>query len=135
MHFGYPSLLPIAFGMLHPDDEIFKSTIQKLRNELNSGFGITSISQRDPQYLTSGAYWRGPVWININFLVLRGLFLYYKTETELYRKLRADIIQTVCGYEEKKGYFFENYIQGKGSFSYPFTGWTALISVIVRENY
>lgn len=121
--------------MLHPDDEIFKSTIQKLRNELNSGFGITSISQRDPQYLTSGAYWRGPVWININFLFLRGLFLYYKTETELYRKLRADIIQTVCGYEEKKGYFFENYIQGKGSFSYPFTGWTALISVIVRENY
>lgn len=65
---------------------------------------------RDDQYLTNGAYWRGPVWINMNFLVLRGLFLYYRTEIDLYKKLRKDLINTVCTEEDKKGYFYENYI-------------------------
>lgn len=121
--------------MVEPEHEAYASTIRKLKEELDSGFGITSISIRDSEYLNENAYWRGPVWININYLVLRGLHMFYKKENELYKKLRRDIINTVCIQEDKRGYFYENYIKGVGSFSYPFTGWTALISIIIRENF
>lgn len=50
----------------------------KIRNELDYGFGLTSMSTRDSYYLaTNDAYWRGPVWVNINYLFLRGLNLFY----------------------------------------------------------
>ena len=42
------------------------------------------------------AYWKGPVWININYLFLRGLKLYYPEEKAYYNKLRADLLKTVC---------------------------------------
>lgn len=88
------------------------------------------------RYLESkDAYWKGPVWININYLFLRGLKLNYKSQNAYYQKLRKDLIETVCLEEEERGYFFENYIEGRGSFSYPFTGWTSLISIIVKENF
>lgn len=94
------------------------------------------MSKRDPLFLaTASAYWRGPVWININYLFLRGLHLYYPSQATYYGKLRGDLIGTVCKQEEERGYFYENYINGKGSFSFPFTGWTALIAVIIREDY
>lgn len=41
-------------------------------------------------------------------------------------------MSTVCGNFEKTGYFFENYKKGHGAFSYPFNGWTSLISIIVN---
>jgi len=45
------------------------------------------------------------------------------------------LVNTVCGNYKKTGYFYENYKKGHGSFSYPFNGWTSLISIIVNENY
>lgn len=71
--------------------------MRKIQAELDSGSGLTSISKNDKQYLiNSDAYWKGPVWININFLFLRGLKLYYPAETSYYSKLRKDLIKTVC---------------------------------------
>ena len=75
------------------------------------------------------------MWININYLVLRGLFVYYGEEKELYKKLRSELLETVCLNWEKSGYFYENYIRGEGAFSYPFNGWTSLISIIYHEDY
>ena len=68
----------------------------------------------------------------MNFLLLRGLNIYYESEREYYGKLRNDLINTVCGNFKKTGYFYENYKKGHGSFSYPFNGWTSLISIIVN---
>jgi len=39
--------------------------------------GIRSLSKRDQYYLYKSNYWRGAVWINVNFLVLRGLYKNY----------------------------------------------------------
>lgn len=44
-------------------------------------------------------------------------------------------MKTVCGNWENSGYFYENYINGTGSFSFPFNGWTSLIAIIIEENY
>jgi hypothetical protein len=77
---GYPSLLPLAFGMIPKDSPQYKATIHALNSTMNfnSLFGISSISRSDSTYLASkDSYWRGPVWVNMNYLVLRGLKLYY----------------------------------------------------------
>ena len=87
-------------------------------------------------YLSSkDAYWKGPVWMNINYLFLKGLHENYPSQRKYYEKLRIDLINTVCGNWNRDGYFYENYIKGEGSFSYPFTGWTSLISIIIKEDY
>ena len=50
------------------------------KNKLNTGFGLSSISQDSPLYnQNKDSYWRGPIWININYLILRGLKKYYPT--------------------------------------------------------
>jgi len=45
--------------------------------QMLSATGVRSLSKRDQFYLYRSNYWRGAVWINVNFLVLRGLFLNY----------------------------------------------------------
>jgi mannosyl-oligosaccharide glucosidase len=54
--------------------------MKMIKNRLDTGYGIASISTDDPMYLeNASAYWRGPVWINLNFLLLRGLNIYYES--------------------------------------------------------
>lgn len=137
-HIGYPSLLPLAFGMITKNTPEYTATINLISqpNSLNTGHGLSSISQSSFHYLASkDSYWRGPVWINMNYLVLRGLKLYYPEQDKLYQQLRTQLIDTVCGEWNRTGYFFENYIRGVGSFSFPFNGWTSLIALIITEDY
>lgn len=42
-----------------------------------SNAGIRSLSMSNQFYLYSSNYWRGAVWINVNYLILRGLYKYY----------------------------------------------------------
>ena len=92
-------------------------------------------------YMKNDNYWTGPIWININYLVLRGLHNHYIKESklaqEIYTELRENIIKTVCGNYEKTKYFWEQYNQmnGKGQKNHPFNGWTSLITLIIDENY
>lgn len=79
-HVGYGSLLPIAFGMLEPDTIEFNATLKLMSDTtmLNSTHGLSSIATSSPYYLMNkDAYWRGPVWLNMNYLALRGLKLHY----------------------------------------------------------
>jgi mannosyl-oligosaccharide glucosidase len=82
-HVGYGSLLPIAFGMLKPNTLEFNATLNLITDPrmLNTSHGLSSIQITSPRYLASrDAYWRGPVWINMNYVVLRGLKVYYSTD-------------------------------------------------------
>jgi mannosyl-oligosaccharide glucosidase len=77
-HFGYPSILPLAMGLLTHNSASFNATLDKIKSDLDAGYGLTSISRYDKLYLgDESAYWRGPVWMNINYLFLRALQLYY----------------------------------------------------------
>lgn len=62
-------------------------------------FGVISLSKEDPLYGKGSNYWRGPIWINIHYMLLRSIKLYYWSVPNLrdvYSKLRANIVKTVC---------------------------------------
>ncbi len=40
-------------------------------------YGLRSLSKSDDFFEKGNNYWTGPVWVHINYLVLRGLKLHY----------------------------------------------------------
>lgn len=61
-------------------------------------------------------YWRGPVWINMNYFALDSLNFYSKKSTqysniceELYRSLKHNVISNIAKQFKETGFFWENY--------------------------
>ena len=48
---GYPSLLPLAFGMLEYGSKSYKASIELIRKRMDTGNGIASITIDSPFYL------------------------------------------------------------------------------------
>lgn len=90
-------------------------------------------------------YWRGYIWINLNYLTLRALHQlaradgspYQKQVSKTYTELRDNLLATILGNYERTGYFWEQYHDetGEGMRCHPFTGWTALVVSIMAEDY
>lgn len=51
--------------------------------------GLRSLSFSDPLYGTDDNYWRGAVWLPINYMVLRACKTYYWNDTDLSAKIRV----------------------------------------------
>lgn len=146
-HIGYNSLFPFLFGFIPVDSEYLDATLTLLENSeyLYTDFGITSLSKSDPYFGTGENYWRGPIWININYLILRSLYKYYSfgdgeysaRARSLYVSLRKNLINNIYrGYVEQHD-IFENYdpLTGRGKGQHPFTGWSTLIVLVMAEKY
>ena len=76
-HKGYISLFPFTSKLLnstHPNLGAVLDLIQD-PEELWSPYGLRSLSQRDDLYGTGENYWRGAVWVNINYMVLERLLV------------------------------------------------------------
>lgn len=65
-------------------------------------FGLRSLSLSDPYFGTGENYWKGPIWLNINYLVLASLHNNYINEgphsafaKEVYTKLRSNLISNM----------------------------------------
>lgn len=117
-----------------------------------SPHGLRSLSASDLFYSQPNApgdapYWRGAIWVNINFLALRAL-KYYSTKPQatvelqertgnLYTELRTNLLETILGEWKRTGSLWEHYndATGRGMRSHPFTGWTALVLNIMAEQY
>lgn len=145
-HIGYVNLLPIAFGALdiktEKGEKVFRQTLHFLSSpdELYSNYGLRSLSKNDLLYHTGDDYWRGNIWINMNYLVLRGLFKYYKHDTqayEIYKMIRENLIGNIFKQWKTKEMFYEQYSDrtGEGLKARPFNGWTSLILNIITEKY
>ncbi|KAG0165528.1 Processing alpha glucosidase I [Apophysomyces sp. BC1034] len=146
-HKGYMSLFPMALGLLSPDSEKLGAILDMIQNEdeLWSPYGLRSLSASDALYNTGEVYWRGPIWININFLTLQSLHNnymhvpgpYQQRAQTIYTALRENIIDTVYKSYKETGYVWEQYSpeNGKGLRSHPFTGWTSLVLLIMAEEY
>ncbi|KAG2483058.1 hypothetical protein HYH03_018041 [Edaphochlamys debaryana] len=89
-------------------------------------------------------YWRGQIWMNINYLVLRALNHYAAVGGEVgaaaaaaHDELRKRLLTTLLSNYRNNGYLYEQYDDetGRGTSSHPFTGWTALLTLIAAQEY
>ncbi|CAM9798353.1 unnamed protein product, partial [Phaeothamnion confervicola] len=150
-HFGYVSLFPLLLRLLPARSKRLRHVLDSLTdpNLLWSPHGLRSLSADDLFYQRSNApgdepYWRGHIWINVNFLALRALRHYADAvgphravAADAYARLRENVLRTVLGEFHRTGFFWEQYDDrtGEGRRSRPFTGWTALVVNIMAEIY
>lgn len=155
--FGYISLFPLLLGVIDEQDPLIPSIMASIEKEelLMSMFGLRSLSKSSSIYLkhnteNDGPYWRGPVWINMNYLAVGALHrigFSSKTDPEtakaaqkLYATLRQNIINNMVSEYKRTGYIWEQYDvapsnEAKGKGSHPFTGWSSLIVLMMAEKY
>ena len=148
---GYISLFPLLLNILEPTNPKLGKVLDDLENPnlVWSAHGIRSLSRNSlyyQQYNTEvdPPYWRGAVWIPINYLILKSLHWYawhsgpYQVRAlSIYQRLRQNLISTVFTEYARSGYIWEQYndMSGKGQGSHPFTGWSALVVMIMAEKY
>lgn len=72
---GYLSLFPLLLGLLSPDSPHLGPVLDLLRDpdHLWSPYGLRSLSASHPQFGQGENYWKGPIWIQMNYLALRTL--------------------------------------------------------------
>ncbi|XP_055594346.1 uncharacterized protein LOC129745350 isoform X2 [Uranotaenia lowii] len=149
--YGYVNLFPFLMELIPADSTQLLTVLTNIRdsNILWTEFGIRSLSKTSPFYMKSNTkddppYWRGQIWININYMILSALKTYshrqgpyQKQAAEIYSELRQNVIRNMFNQYQATGYLWENYNDktGKGRGCYPFTGWSALVVLIMAEIY
>ncbi|KAH7889795.1 glycoside hydrolase [Phlebopus sp. FC_14] len=146
-HKGYVSLFPLMLSLLPPDSPHLGPIFDLLRDpkHLWSPYGIRSLSASHPEFGKGENYWRGPIWMPMNYMLLSSLYKtygaaegsYQERAKELYTELRKNIVENVYKEYRRTGYVWEQYdaITGEGRRSHPFTGWTSLVTLIIAERY
>ena len=76
-HKGYISIFPFLTGMVSASNPRLGAILDLIADpeELWTEYGVRSLSLKDEHYGTDENYWRGPVWINMNYLVLKNLLV------------------------------------------------------------
>ncbi|XP_061725499.1 mannosyl-oligosaccharide glucosidase [Cydia pomonella] len=148
--FGYVSLFPMLLKVLKPDSEHLGKILQDLDKPdlLWSKYGLRSLSKSSPLYMKRNTehdppYWRGQVWINVNYLALAALKHYSREGPhavragQLHDRLRENIVRNLLSEYRRTGYFWEHYsdVDGFGAGCRPFTGWTGLLPLIMAGEY
>jgi len=150
--FGYVSLFPFLLRVLDPDSPRLGQILSDLRRPglLWTPFGLRSLAKTSPLYGKHNTehdppYWRGSIWINMNYLALAALRHYSTTAVgpnsaaaaSLYEELRTNIINNIYVQYRSTGYVWEQYCDstGLGKGSHPFTGWSALVVAIMAEDF
>ncbi|NWR82063.1 MOGS glucosidase, partial [Centropus unirufus] len=148
---GYVSLFPLLLQLLRPDSPRLPALLDAMRGErqLWSPFGLRSLARDSalygrPNTAQDPPYWRGSVWVNINFLALRALRGYAEAEgpqreraARLYRELRHNLISNLFRQYSQSGFLWEHYSDstGRGQGCHPFAGWSALVVLVMAEDY
>ncbi|QLL32942.1 hypothetical protein HG536_0D04640 [Torulaspora globosa] len=152
-HEGYISLLPFALKLVPLDSPKLKHILSLMSDPegIFSEYGLLSLSRRDEYFGTAENYWRGPVWLNINYLCLDALTYYFPAVVsgaaeglspeesqakQLFVSLKESLVNNVFKNWEERGYCYESYDQytGKGKGIEHFTGWTALVVNIMGNK-
>ncbi|KAL1987153.1 hypothetical protein VTN96DRAFT_4759 [Rasamsonia emersonii] len=137
-HKGYISIFPFLTGIVGPDSPRLKPILDLIRDpeELWTDYGIRSLSKKDPFYGTAENYWRSPIWMNINYLVLKNLYdiatapgPHREQARQMYSDLRKNLVQNVFKEWKRTGFAWEQYNPdtGRGQRTQHFTGWTSLV--------
>ncbi|XP_055914776.1 uncharacterized protein LOC129948002 [Eupeodes corollae] len=149
--FGYANLFPFLLEIIDHDSPYLNKILKDIHNPniLWTKFGLRSLSKTSPLYMKRNTehdppYWRGPIWININYLALKALRHYGRIEgpyaadaRTIYNELRQNVIGNIFREYQRSGYIWEQYDDqtGRGKGCSPFTGWSSLVVLIMSEQY
>ncbi|KAJ7581002.1 glycoside hydrolase [Mycena floridula] len=140
-HKGYLSLFPFFLSLIPSSSPHLGSILDMLRDpdHLWSPYGLRSLSASHSEFGQGENYWKGPIWIQMNYLALSALHKTYAVEQgpyqvrakEIYTQLRQNIVDNVFKEYTRTGYVWEQYnpTNGQGQRSHPFTGWTSLVTL------
>ncbi|CAA7050834.1 unnamed protein product, partial [Microthlaspi erraticum] len=158
-HIGYVSFFPFMFRIIPPGSSILEKQLDLIsnRNIVWSDYGLLSLGKTSSLYMKyntehEAPYWRGAIWMNMNYMItlfpapllysgwtvqqqgknhLRGT----KEQSDTVYKLAC--IRNVVKNYDQTGYIWEHYDQttGTGEGARVFTGWSALILLIMSEEY
>ncbi|OBZ75646.1 putative mannosyl-oligosaccharide glucosidase [Grifola frondosa] len=141
-HKGYLSLFPFLLSLLPADSPHLGAILDLLRDpeHLWSPYGLRSLSASHPEFGQGENYWKGPIWVQMNYLALSALYKTYAAQEgpyqqraqEIYTELRKNIVDNVSTNVRA---MFGNTIPDAISTSHPFTGWTSLVTLILSEKY
>lgn len=150
-NFGYVSLFPFLLKIIEPDNPKLGKVLTDLRNPklLWTNYGLRSLARNSPYYMKYNTehdppYWRGTIWININYLAVRALEYYSHVDgpfqeqaKTLYSELRMNVVNNVLNEFKRTGFIWEQYSDktGQGKGVHPFTGWSALFILLMGELY
>ncbi|KAK7825345.1 mannosyl-oligosaccharide glucosidase gcs1 [Quercus suber] len=149
-HVGYVSLFPFMGRIIPPESWILEKQLDLISNQsiLWTDYGLRSLSKTSSLYMKRNTehdppYWRGPIWMNMNYMILSALHHYSKEDgpyrdkaRAIYDDLRGNLIRNVVRIITRLGFCGNNMIkerQGKGA--RVFTGWTALVVLMMAEAY
>ncbi|MCJ1420778.1 Processing alpha glucosidase I [Xylographa parallela] len=141
-HKGYISIFPFMTGLLPPNSPRLGAVLDLISDpeELWSDYGIRSLSKKDQFYETGENYWRSPIWMNMNYMIVKNLLIiakstgpHQKQARDMYTKLRANLVNNVYNEWERTGFAWEQYnpATGAGQRTQHFTGWTSLVVKIM----
>ncbi|XP_074643874.1 mannosyl-oligosaccharide glucosidase-like [Tubulanus polymorphus] len=149
--YGYVSLFPFLLQILEPNSPKLNRILKDITKPdlLWTPYGLRSLARNSPFYKKFNTehdppYWRGNIWINLNYLAVRALNHYASVEgpsqnlaRDIYKQLRDNIVKNIYKEYERTGYIWENYddMSGEGKGTHPFTGWSALVVLMMAENY
>jgi mannosyl-oligosaccharide glucosidase len=76
-HKGYISLFPFLTGLVDKDSKRLGAILDLIgdEEELWSPYGLRSLSKSNEFYHTAEDYWRGPVWMPLNYLAVSQLLV------------------------------------------------------------
>ncbi|KAL5175253.1 Mannosyl-oligosaccharide glucosidase GCS1 [Glycine soja] len=150
-HIGYVSLFPFMGRIIPSGSWILEKQLELISNRslLWTNYGLRSLGKTSSLYMKHNTehdppYWRGPVWINMNYRILSALHHYSKENgpyqekaKAIYKELRSNLIRNIVRNYRQTGFLWEQYEQtkGKGKGAHPFTGWTSLVVLIMAEAY
>lgn len=142
-HEGYVPLIPFFMRMVDPASPQMADMLKMMKSEgMLSPYGLRSLSSTSKFFKTKENYWRGAIWINMNYLAVSSLNYYSKTNSPwaqdcaaLAKVISDRVIAVIVREYETSGFIHENYDSetGKGRGTFPFTGWSALV-VLLSSN-
>lgn len=104
-HKGYISLFPFFLEHIPSDSPHLGHVLDLIRSpeHLWSPHGLRSLSISDPYFGQGENYWKGPIWVQMNWLALKALSdkymkepgPYQDTAREIYAELRKNVIDNV----------------------------------------
>ena len=141
-HLGYVTMFPLALRLIPEEAPELPDVLDILASpeHMWSPHGLRSLASSSPIYNAWNTkhdppYWRGAIWVNMNYLILDALRTKYAGHPralEAARALRENLVSTIGGQYDARGFVFENYDDqtGEGRGCFPFTGWSALVGLM-----